>query len=116
MSNVTNFNEHRLKSLQSKAETVQELKTGGGSGTSDGMDLWPQSVETRLGQLHSDVRQVLYVTIACAVFLLGAGAFAYNRTDDNVRALDSRVRSVEAQTVEINGKLDVLLERTTPKH
>jgi len=45
--------------LQRQYEKLQaeheRLKTGGGGGTSGGMDAWQTSVETRLGQLHGDL-------------------------------------------------------------
>lgn len=34
------------------------LQPGGPGGTSGGMDPWQQTVETRLGQLHTDIRDV----------------------------------------------------------
>lgn len=37
---------------------IEILKSGGGGGTSGGMDPWQTSVETRLGQLHADVSQL----------------------------------------------------------
>lgn len=40
------------------APTTEPLHKSGGGGTSDGMDPWQQTVETRLGQLHADIRDV----------------------------------------------------------
>jgi hypothetical protein len=34
------------------------LQVGGGDGTSGGMDSWQASVESRLGQLHTDVTEM----------------------------------------------------------
>lgn len=40
------------------APATPHLRKSGGGGTSDGMDPWQQTVETRLGQLHTDIRDV----------------------------------------------------------
>lgn len=44
-----------LQAAQIKVERAAEdvLKSGDGGGTSDGMDPWQTSVETRLGQIHT---------------------------------------------------------------
>ena len=78
----------RSAGLSSRAEAKRRLgaedpKASGalnppGRGrTSDGMDPWQQTVETRLGELRGDVRQVLTATVGSAVFVLGALATGF---------------------------------------
>lgn len=66
-----------LKSMHERLATMEEqlsrgtsLQTGGGGGTSDGMDDWKASVEERLGGLRDDVREVRNWLAGGAAFLL----------------------------------------------
>lgn len=61
---VVNFSEHAKRRAEerqkrlSRAANPRPLKTDGGGGTSGGMDPWQQTVETRLGELRQDVREL----------------------------------------------------------
>ncbi len=86
---------------------AMEAKTGGG-GTSGGMqDEWKISVDRQLGQLHGDVRNLLYGLIGGFLFVISAGGVAYVKLSDQV----GEVRTEQAR---ISGKLDLLIERMKP--
>lgn len=61
MNEVADFNAAKRSFEELKEEQRRvgnRLKSGGGGGTSDGMDPWQQTVETRLGDLRTDLRAV----------------------------------------------------------
>lgn len=119
------------RDLGEMQRNLDALKGGGGDGTSGGVtDDWKASVDTQLKLLHEDVRRVIGWLIAGVVVPLGAiiGLYVYNgtkfdaanaRTDlltnqvSAVRVEQEKLRGdVRERDAQINGKLDVLLERT----
>lgn len=99
------------------------LKPGNGGGTSGGMtDDWKESVDRQLGQLHGDVRALLYGLLGAAAFLLAAIAALYAYTDSKaegvrssissqVDGVDARLRALETSQARVEGKLDSALAR-----
>lgn len=85
------------------------LKGSGSDGTFGGMDPWQQSVETRLGELRGDVRQVLYSTIGGAAFLLaafGAGFLALSAKIDGASdRIEGRIETLSSQVSETNERV-----------
>ncbi|WP_304701533.1 hypothetical protein [Phenylobacterium sp.] len=65
------------------------------------MDHWQQSVETRLGELRGDIRQVLQVSIGGVVLLLCAFATGYlilsARMDTATEKVSSKIDALTAQ-------------------
>lgn len=83
-------------------DTDPPLKRGNGGGTSDGMDGWQQSVETRLADLGNDVRDLRRWFGGGVILLLGAFAAGFlalqaetrhqsDQTDDKLTAIDQRL-------------------------
>lgn len=111
---------------ESLREALERSHDGGGSGSSGGMsDDWKASVDTQLGQLHQDVRNLLYGLLGAAVLLLGALVTGYLKLSDQAIALQTgpvaslqtemgkqavRMDSVEKHLDSIDAKLDKLLE------
>lgn len=62
MTNVDNSREahwHQIKALQeSRRGGSGPLPPGDGGSTLDGMNAWQQTVETRLGEMRQDIRDV----------------------------------------------------------
>ncbi len=96
MSLDTRFNEiaDARRDVLAVRDELQRLRSAGGGGTSGGMEIWHQSVETRLSELRHDVRQVLQALIAGMLLLLGAFATGF---------------------VILNAKADTSTERTLSK-
>ena len=90
------------------------LQHGDGDGTSDSMEPWQTSVEQRLGQLHADVRHLLFGLIGGSVFLLSAGAAAYLSLADKADRTQTVISDVRVDAAAMNAKLDTLIERTPP--
>lgn len=85
-----------------------DLKPPSGGGTSDGMDLWQQSVETRLGQLHADLGEVSKKLDSRFLWLLGAFAAGFlalmsminataNRIDSKFDAIGAKIDGLSSQ-------------------
>jgi hypothetical protein len=85
------------------------LKGSGSDGTFGGMDPWQQTVETRLGELRGDVRQVLYATIGGAAFVLAAFAGGFlvlsNKVDAAANRVESRIESLSSEVAETNERV-----------
>jgi len=92
--NVVSLNP-RTKAGQGQTFSAQ---TGG---TGDGGDTWRESVESRLGELRTDVRHLLIGGGVVALALLGAGWGVYTAAMDQVRILS-------VQQENISGKIDTL--------
>lgn len=104
-------------------QNLSRLKGGPPSGTSGGMtDDWKTDVERQLVQLHGDVRNLLYGLVGGFLLLAGAGWVAYDKLNDQMTGFraelsTTRIEQVKAigevqtRNAEINGKIDVLLER-----
>jgi hypothetical protein len=56
-SNIYRFPDYQQKPLSDASSGT--LKSGGGGGTSGGMDGWQTSVEARLGEIRTDTRSLL---------------------------------------------------------
>lgn len=84
-----------------KADPIP-LRGAGGGGTFDGMEQWAQTVETRLGELRADIRQLLYLGIGATGVLLAAFA-------GGVVWLSGNVASGNTTVIE---KLDTITEKT----
>lgn len=78
------------------------LPKGDGGGTSDGMGPWEQSVESRLGQLHGDLRLMMGALVAGFLFLILAFGAGYKMLADQM----------QANTDKLVGKLDILVTQT----
>jgi len=95
----------RVRSLREAFDEIPDLKGGGGGGNSGGMsDDWKDGVDRQLGQLHGDVRHLLYALIGGTVLLLGAGATAYVKLSDQIT--QGRVEQAA-----VSGKLDLILKQ-----
>lgn len=66
---VVNIDDYQRKPAISQRPPT--LNQGGSDGTYDGMDPWQQSVENRLGQLHTDVRDLGKKVDANLMWMLG---------------------------------------------
>lgn len=96
------------------------LNGGGGGGTSGGMsDDWKTSVESRLSDLHSDIRNLLYGLIAGFLLLAGGGWVVYDKLSDagtSARVDHAKaIGDLQTKNAELTGKIDLLLERTAKK-
>lgn len=101
------------------------LKGGDGGGTSGGMtDDWKQSVDRQLGQLHGDVRHLLFGFAAGFLILLSAGISGYllldskfsskfEGIDSKFDTIDARLTAVERKVDVIDTKLDILIDRSS---
>lgn len=69
------------------------LKEGGGGGTSDGMDGWQQTVETRLSDLGGDVRDLRRWFGGGVLLLLSAFAAGFLVLQAELRAHDAQARA-----------------------
>lgn len=81
----------------SARKNVSTQATGGTGGPSD----WPQTVETRLGELRSDVRNLLIGGAVIAIGLVTAGWGTYT-------AAMGELRGVAVTQQEIAGKIETL--------
>lgn len=102
---------------------LDSLKTGDGGGTYDDMTGdWKTDVERQLAQLHGDVRNLLYGLVAGFLLIAGAGWVAYDKLNDQMTGFRAELSTtridqvkaigeVQTRNAEINGKIDVLLER-----
>lgn len=100
--------------------TPGALQGAGNDGTFDGMDPWQHTVETRLGELRGDVRQVLYSTIGGAAFLLAAFATGFlvllARIDGAADRLVGKMDQLSEQAASTNeraARIEATLERST---
>lgn len=105
----------RIAQLSAELEQHQ-LKGGDGGGTSGGMsDDWKISVDRQLGQLHGDVRNLLYGLIAGFLVLGAGGITAYVQLDGKFDTrqvkVEDRLNSLERKVDSIDTKIDILLER-----
>ena len=80
---------------------AQTLHGGGGGGTSDGMGPWEQSIESRLGQLHSDGQQIRAALVGGFLFLLAAFGAGYvalaAKMDQSTDRLAAKIDTVLTQ-------------------
>lgn len=100
-------------------ERGEPLNAGGGGGTSgDVTDDWKASVDRQLGQLHGDVRNLLYGLVGGFLIILASGAGAYLRLDGKLEgksdALRADISALQVQQAKMDAKLDLLVERSTP--
>lgn len=97
----------RLAVMEARMES--DLKNGGGNGTSGGVtDDWKSSVEARLGQLHKDVRGLLYAGIAVAIGLAGLVGGLYLHSDGKFDTLNDRITNVQLEQQRSSSKLDAI--------
>jgi hypothetical protein len=102
--------------LRSSESERNALKEGDGDGTSGGVtEDWKADVERRLGQLHDDVRALLNRGVLAVIGLAGMIGGLYLYTNAKFDTLNARLGGIETQAATLNGKLDLLLERTAPK-
>ncbi len=114
----------RAKIAELSAELEQhQLKHGSGDGTSGGMsDDWKISVDRQLGQLHGDVRGLLYGLIGGFLFLIAGGVAGYllldgrfgsleSKLDIRITKVEDRLTSLERKVDSIDTKIGILLER-----
>lgn len=93
------------------------LKGASGGGTSDGMDAWQQTVETRLGELRGDIRQLFYSIVGGAGFLLVAFAAGFlvllarvdeqgERTRAKLDGISQQVSTLSERVARMEGTAD----------
>lgn len=92
----------------------RQLNSRDGGGTSGGMsDDWKASVDRQLSQLHDDFRRIIGWLIAAIAAPLLAVVGLYVYTGTKFDALDARLRSIEIKAAQTDGKIDLLLQRTS---
>lgn len=95
---IVSLDAAREQKLGSELKGPSLLRPPGGGGTSDGMDPWQQTVETRLGELRTDVRDLgkkvdghfmaLMAALGTGFLILGGGLItAYLRLADAIAAI-----------------------------
>ena len=98
-----------------------QSQRGGGNG-GDMSDDWKISVDRQLGQLHGDVRGLLYGLIGGFLFLIAGGVAGYllldgrfgsleSKLDIRITKVEDRMTSLERKVDSIDTKIDILLER-----
>lgn len=112
---------------QQQKAAEERLKGGGGGGTSGGVtDDWKAHVDVQLKQLREDVQQLRNWIVAAIAGPMLAIIGLYIYTGSKFDAVESRIVGVEAkfdakftanavEQAKMNAKLDLLLERTSPK-
>jgi len=117
---VVRFDFQSRTRIEETGAQQENLKGGGGDGTSGGMtEDWKASVDRQLAQLHSDVRALLNRGVAAVVALaiLIGGLYLY--TNQKFDAVNSRLAQIEVQQAKmeatISGKLDLIAERLPAK-
>ena len=113
---ISLFRNSATQQRKAEAEILPPLYGDGGGGTSGGVtDDWKSSVDRQLGQLHGDVRNLLYGLIAGFLILAAGGLALFDRQATRLSAIEQRQErlegKLETQDARINGKLDLLLER-----
>lgn len=95
--------------------TIETPSGGGGDGHGD----WRQSVETRLGDLRSDVRNLLYGGAFVAVGLIIAGWGTYTAAMNQLRDLAVSQKEIsgkiETLDAKLSGRLDLMEQRLGDK-
>lgn len=87
------------------------LNAGGGDGTSDGMDPWQQSVETRLGALEGKLDNHLkWLLIAFAGGFIALGGLVLNRSD----GLSGKMDQVNERIGDLRADLAALRATSAP--
>ena len=99
------FNLELQQDKASLQAEVERLKSGGPGGTSDGMDPWQSSVETRLGELSS---RVLWLAGGIAISFVTLLTILLTRTDGII----DRLSNVENATSVISTKIDQFDKRS----
>ena len=90
---------------KASSTTAINRQTGG---PTDGGDSWRDSVETRLGELRTDMRHMFIGGLVAIAALLGAGWVAY-------KDATSQMRQIAVQQENLSGKLDTMDARMTGK-
>lgn len=106
---------------QELREIAQALKNGDGGGTSGGMDAWQQSVETRLGDLSTDIRDLGKKVDGLTMWIVGAIATGFlvvlgliNAKADQVTAKLDLLTAQTAQISERVAKVEVGVHAKLP--
>ncbi|WP_341020945.1 hypothetical protein [Brevundimonas diminuta] len=84
-------------------QMTESLRQNGGGGTSGGMDGWQQSVETRLADLGTDVRDLRRWFGGGVVLILGAFAAGFLALQAEIRESDKLTRH---EISAVNQRLD----------
>lgn len=97
----------------STSTTVIPAQAGGGG--TGGLGDWATSVETRLGELRSDVRNLLIAGGVVALALAGAGWKAYDYATEQMRQISVSQQQIagkiETLDAKVAGRLDLMEER-----
>lgn len=111
----------RLREELRAAKQHRSLNEGGGGGTSGGMDAWQQSVETRLGDLSTDIRDLGKKVDGLIIWIVGAIAAGFlvvlgliNAKADQVSAKLDALTAQAAQVSERVAKVEVATEAKPP--
>lgn len=86
----------------------RSVDTGSGGGDSTDMPTWEETVETRLGELRSDTRKLLYAGLVAFGVLAGGGLALYVRLDNKI---DHFAERVSDRFDRLDERLNTILER-----
>jgi len=82
------------------------LYGAGGGGTTDGMDPWQQTVETRLSELRGEIREVRHIIYGAAAFILVAlgSGFLYlaGKVENSNLMLATKIDGVYQKLADVN--------------
>lgn len=98
-----------LKEAREDARSARALRDAGGGGTSDGMGPWEASVDRQLGQLHTDVRDLLRYSLGAFVLVFGAIITVFimlsSKIDASTERLATKIDGVSAQVSQSSEKI-----------
>jgi hypothetical protein len=109
----------KSKSIKTSTNTSNTIRTrtsgsGGGAQTD-----WAQSVETRLGELRTDVRNLLIAGGVVALALAGTGWAAYASAMGELRDMAVTQQEISGKLdtfdARVAGRIDLMEERLGPK-
>jgi len=130
-SNVDSRFQDHIKKVVLQAMEEREKSGGGGNsggGRNDGDgSAWKQSVETRLGQLHSDIRLSFTGVAAVGALIIGLYVWVGYKFDSisdkahtissqnavietKLQATNTRITSIESKMEGVNDKLDTIVK------
>jgi hypothetical protein len=95
-----------LSTLRRSQREDRPLSGDGGGATPGGVsEDWKESVERRLGDLHKDLRGMLYIAVCAVVALATMIAGLYLRTDAKFEEVNTKLAKLEVIEVRL-GKID----------
>lgn len=123
--------------VEGQLAMAMEAKSGGGGGSSTSIsEDWKAKVDEQLGQLHGDVRNMLYGLIGGFIFVISMVGGLWMHVDDKFdkvnakfdskidvvsakfdgkfETLGQQLSDLRAEQAKTSAKLDLLIERTAP--